>query len=823
MTNFYGVSAPVGSGKTFSAMRWAAKIAKHGGYVAIAQPSIELNKQSYEKFRSAYPGVRAHVINGDNGGNVGKALADITKNPGDGGLVLFLTHSGLIGCPYWHDRTQWHLLVDEVPQVFDSEDWTLPENRDKIIPLLGTEGFNDRYSLLIAADDQAITDIAENKGDDMVHKLFQKLARRLNNAYKWKLYVLNTQWEKFQEPGSKGKLTVFELLNPNVFLGVSSTTFLSANFTQSLIYSLLMKDGHVYREHKEISDGLLYREHPNGNLLKIHWAIEDDIWSKKLRNSIPDGLSQEQKGQTLVSLIEKGAKDLFQNDKFCFLLNKDIENSSTFGVLGSKLPHSPHGLNSYSDYHNAAILPAYNPSPAVYKFLEEVAELPQEEVRRSVYREAIYQAVGRISIRKLDDENEKNVVVPDLGVANFLHDMFPGSQLVRLPGFDQIRLEGRKIPGRKKIYQSGTARKNEYRKNHKRKLLAQLDMVEADQETTNASFNEDSRKTLSPIDSMVFSSPLNEYISGSFFNSLTDTTKRGEGSPIGFTAFFEFLIICHKRVLPKEEAKLWSPARFNPDKGNTQKGLINIIDVWGIWLDNDGGDLSRDVFTSIFSDIKMIIYNSFSSTSDKPRWRVVIPTTGPTTADVYKEIINQMMKKLNNHNFYSGSQIQKRAESGTATDKDRNHGFDTTKFAASSQFYLPVQAKAGESDSFLEIYNDNQRHAINPRQWIDRTSQIDYEESGKTSYHPNKINPERRLNSESVEKALRTWRNKTSGTGDKEFFNLALSLMNAGGTSEYLESTLNQAAAHSRSEESVGDRRRRIPGIISGLRPPTSR
>ena len=219
----------------------------------------------------------------------------------------------------------------------------------------------------------------------------------------------------------------------------------------------------------------------------------------------------------------------------------------------------------------------------------------------------------------------------------------------------------------------------------------------------------------------------------------------------------------------------------------------------------------------------MIVYNSFNSTADKPRWRVVIPTTGPMTADIYKDIINQMMKKLNNRNYYSEKQMKKRKDSGTATEKDRVHGFDTSKFVASSQFYLPIQAKAGESDSFLEIYNDHKRQAINPRQWIDRTSQIDYNEPGLPLSRSGNINTGRSLNAIAVDAAINRWRQHSPGSGNDEFFILARSLMNAGGTDEYISDVLNQEAAHSHSETSANDRRADIPRIISGLRPPTSR
>ena len=47
----------------------------------------------------------------------------------------------------------------------------------------------------------------------------------------------------------------------------------------------------------------------------------------------------------------------------------------------------------------------------------------------------------------------------------------------------------------------------------------------------------------------------------------------------------------------------------------------------GIWLDNDGGDLTHQEFARLFPRLRMVISNSYSSTAEKPRWRVFIPTT----------------------------------------------------------------------------------------------------------------------------------------------------------------------------------------------------
>ena len=81
-------------------------------------------------------------------------------------------------------------------------------------------------------------------------------------------------------------------------------------------------------------------------------------------------------------LIIAGAMEVFGDDKFVWLVNKDCEGKEPFDGAGVMLPHSPHGLNHFQHIHNAAVLPALNPTPALYCFLDEIAHLDADEVRQ---------------------------------------------------------------------------------------------------------------------------------------------------------------------------------------------------------------------------------------------------------------------------------------------------------------------------------------------------------------------------------------------------------------------------------------------------------
>ena len=175
----------------------------------------------------------------------------------------------------------------------------------------------------------------------------------------------------------------------------------------------------------------------------------------------------------------------------------------------------------------------------------------------------------------------------------------------------------------------------------------------------------------------------------------------------------------HDRIAPKDRAFLWSPAEFDPDMASdTSRGLANIKAIWGIWLDCDGGDLQPHEFAAMFPHLTMVMYNSASSTKEAPRWRAVIPTTCAMTIDVHRDILMQLMKALNRRGYYSKKQLEKRAQRGLG---GKLHGFDPSKFAACSLFYLPVQAAAGRDASFFMTFDGGKRQAINPYEWIDKT------------------------------------------------------------------------------------------------------
>ena len=504
-----------------------------------------------------------------------------------------------------------------------------------------------------------------------------------------------------------------------------------------------------------------------------------------------------------------------------WLANKDIEGKDPFGGRGIKLPHTPHGLNSFQHVHNAAVLAALNPSPALYAFLDEVAHLNSDEVRRAVYHEAAYQAAGRISTRNLADHTPKRVVVADRAAAEALAELYPGADVARL-AFASLIPESAKA-GRRRVHASDAARNADYRDRRKADLLDQLDDV-----------NRPLCETKLPYSYKDISSRPDGKFGGSVFADIYSKLALDQAGSLAVNDFVAWLRDLHDRITPKNDAFLWSPAEFDPDMASdTSRGLANIKAIWGIWLDCDGGDLCPVEFAAMFPHLTLVMYNSASSTKDAPRWRAVIPTMCAMTIDVHRDILMQLMKALNRRGYYPKKQLEKRAQRGLG---GKLHGFDPSKFAACSLFYLPVQASAGHDASFFMTFDGGRRLAINPYEWIDKTI-IDHRpqpepDPVRTVRQPMpatecpKLMRMRDLIAEEEaakakanlvqrqSEAIERWRHASPGEGNGAFFQLGVELRSAGMSDTDIQTTLAHEAGYARSPS---ERRAQIKYIMRSL------
>src|SRR5208337_4004238 len=251
------------------------------------------------------------------------------------------------------------------------------------------------------------------------------------------------------------------------------------------------------------------------------------------------------------------------------------------------------------------------------------------------------------------DTTPKDFVVMDRATAEWLAALFPGAKFQALPGLPPQTLKGK--PGRKSKHESNGAKTAACRARAKEELIGQLEQI------NEASFSGLSYPSLSEIEAN--SCNENTYREGQFvtpishgdvFGSKYDPVACISAGDGGVDEFVALLRGLHDRVLAKEDSGLISPSRFDPDaSAETKRGLANIKYVSGIWFDNDGGDLGFKDFARLFPHLRMAIWNTYSHTPQKPRWRVFIPTSMAMSLEVHRLIMRKFENVLNKNGYWT--------------------------------------------------------------------------------------------------------------------------------------------------------------------------
>lgn len=679
--------------------------------------------------------------------------------------------------------------------------------------------------------------IAENENDDAVFSGFQDLARRIVSD-DWEVSTSQTHFRSFESGETDGRLMTHSVMRPSALSGFEDVIIAGALFKDSLLYKLWSnKNVRMVPVPAPLNASLRYAQHQNGSLVTFFYA-SDESWSKSLRDK---WIEQEGHRTKFIDDVVAATIDLFGDEPFLWMGNNDLKDP--FPQSGAKrLPNSPHGLNNYQVYHNVVILSALNLVPAHYKFLEPHA-VTSDEVRTAIYRTAVYQAIMRCSIRSPEDATPKRVVVMDQDTAEWLVKLFPGAHVQALPGLKVQPRKGK--PGRRRKHTNDAEKSRSYRRNKDAEYLVQLDLINGS--SVVAGRYPDLRAALtcsmSELAKTRYENTYNNdhfvtpFSSGTAFGSVFDKMPLGHLDLCDDEAFIEFLRDLHTRRVAKEEAGAFSPAHFDHDMpgAETKRGLANITHVRGIWLDNDGGDLTPEKLADLFPYLRLIIWNTYSHTPAKPRWRVFIPTSHAMSIDVHRLIIKEIEQVLQKAGYRG------KPKAGRQPKSPLQHGFDESKFNAASLFYLPCQA-ADRQHSFFNDYNAPEREVLDVPTWIKHRSldirpapEIE-EPDTKTNFalastpSPTQVREKLRVLSEAlvaqraqdplrrreeqIEKSISEWRSTPSGEGHIAFFRLACALQGAGLSESEIESRLCEEATYAHSPR---DRRAEIKGLMKSL------
>jgi hypothetical protein len=387
-------------------------MAKRGLTALIVQPTIELiEKTIHDELRNRADAPTHRVFHSNSvpaGRSVAAELAEYLQFRDDCGQIIFTTHHVLQFVPYWTEKRDLHLLIDEDFQVVRYENLRLPDTHRLVTDDIKIANYNVAYGKVEIGNAGALKRKARNKDDDAILDVLSETLRILTNP-NWETFVNFEQYAKLRR-GDGHTLAFHSLLRPSILAGFGSVFMAAALFENTAIYRLWSEAGVKFVDDTELASKLRYSTHSNGGLITIY-HVTDTPWSKKLRNT-------KLEGGTVLDLMLAGAGKLFSENEFVWQANADYKHNP-FGTQGIRLPNMPHGLNAYSHVHDMVFTSSLNPNPDHIKFLNSRG-LSSDAIRASIYFSTCYQAIMRISTRDPNCTHEKRIIVPDLGAALYL-------------------------------------------------------------------------------------------------------------------------------------------------------------------------------------------------------------------------------------------------------------------------------------------------------------------------------------------------------------------------------------------------------------------
>ena len=361
--------APAGAGKTYEDVRGAVEMAYESEKVFMPQPTTELIDKTVCTELSRYrPQPLYTVLHNGTNSSVADAITAHTRLDPGMGQILFTTQQVMSHIRHWSNKSTWHLRADEEFQVIRHQLHQLLHYHHLLTDYIDIKPIDAVYGrVLISAE---LEERARNPDHDDVLRVLAETSQVLVSPY-WETYVNMEQYERLRA-GKIGTLAFLSILSPEILRGFGSISIRGANIIDSAMFQL-WKGGVSFVEDQEFTRSLRYQSHPNGDLITIWYATEED-WSTKLRTTVEDGVSNLQR-------VIDGARKVLGDEPFIWQANKSIPD-----ILGSdnRLPNKPHGLNTYAHINNVLFLPSLNPPPDHFRFLKSQG-MSGNDVRRAIY------------------------------------------------------------------------------------------------------------------------------------------------------------------------------------------------------------------------------------------------------------------------------------------------------------------------------------------------------------------------------------------------------------------------------------------------------
>ena len=201
-------------------------------------------------------------------------------------------------------------------------------------------------------------DVARNRWTDEITAQVAEFANKLLSGH-WHCFVLNDQLARFEQP--KDHVNALDVCWPVTTYGVRRFQERHhdgghASMKVDHLPLLARPRGRFYPHPKIIPRFTAY---PNADLVTIQYVIDRE-WSARLWDTLIDG-------KRVIEIIADRCQTALNGAPFVYLINAS-EDKLTFGN-GLRLPHVAHGINQYSNFHNAILLSALNSTPLLLPIL----------------------------------------------------------------------------------------------------------------------------------------------------------------------------------------------------------------------------------------------------------------------------------------------------------------------------------------------------------------------------------------------------------------------------------------------------------------------
>jgi hypothetical protein len=226
----------------------------------------------------------------------------------------------------------------------------------------------------------------------------------------------------------------------------------------------------------------------------------------------------------------------------------------------------------------------------------------------------------RTSLRDPHSDHRKRILVPDRALAEYLHDLFPGSRLeaIEVDWPDEFE----KKPGR--------PRKRRSRKRKREKKLALVNglLSLTAHDAAGSGSCRPGTESCNEMGNIITSGFVTQLTAGSVYREKRSPLPLAYLTPADESDLFNVLGELHLNSWKeKHENHLMSPAVFDPKRTEgTSRAKENIAFMRHVWLDFEKGEFPPEEVPNLFPP--------FQHTFKEPRFRVVIPTTQAMTGSM---------------------------------------------------------------------------------------------------------------------------------------------------------------------------------------------